>query len=343
MTLAGVMFDEVALMPRSFVEQACARCSVPGSKYWFNCNPSSPEHWFYKEWVKKHKEKNALRLHFTMDDNLALDASIKARYESMYSGVFYQRYIKGLWVLAEGVIYQAFTTESITSLDACATRLRVELKSLKGIDKNSFVAMGASGVIEVGNGLHIVFGTQAASIKEQVKAVMEGKAVVKPDGKKKIRKAANNTNEEIISPMSGRIMKLSDTPDETFASGMLGIGFAIEPDAPEVVSPIDGQITSVFPTKHAICIESDKGEKIMLHLGIDTVKLEGKPFDVQVKEGDKIKAGELLAQIDLEEIKKASSIISPIVFIDKSDYEIILNKSGNVKAGDKGIVSFRKK
>lgn len=233
--------------------------------------------------------------------------------------------------------------ENITSLDACATRLRVELKSLKGIDKNSFVAMGASGVIEVGNGLHIVFGTQAASIKEQVKAVMEGKAVVKPDGKKKIRKAANNTNEEIISPMSGRIMKLSDTPDETFASGMLGIGFAIEPDAPEVVSPIDGQITSVFPTKHAICIESDKGEKIMLHLGIDTVKLEGKPFDVQVKEGDKIKAGELLAQIDLEEIKKASSIISPIVFIDKSDYEIILNKSGNVKAGDKGIVSFRKK
>ena len=113
MTLAGVMFDEVALMPRSFVEQACARCSVPGSKYWFNCNPSSPEHWFYKEWVNKHKEKNALRLHFTMDDNLALDASIKARYESMYSGVFYQRYIKGLWVLAEGVIYQAFTAESI--------------------------------------------------------------------------------------------------------------------------------------------------------------------------------------------------------------------------------------
>ena len=158
---------------------------------------------------------------------------------------------------------------------------------------------------------------------------MEGKAVVKPDGKKKIRKAANNTNEEIISPMSGRIMKLSDTPDETFASGMLGIGFAIEPDAPEVVSPVDGQITSVFPTKHAICIESDKGEKIMLHLGIDTVKLEGKPFDVQVKEGDKIKAGELLAQIDLEEIKKASSIISPIVFIDKSDYEIIIIKKGN--------------
>lgn len=113
MTLAGVMFDEVALMPRTFVEQAQARCSVPGSKYWFNCNPGSPEHWFYKEWVKKHKEKNTLRLHFTMDDNFALDPKIKARYESMYSGVFYQRYIKGLWVLAEGVIYQAFTKDHI--------------------------------------------------------------------------------------------------------------------------------------------------------------------------------------------------------------------------------------
>ena len=112
MTLAGVMFDEVALMPRSFVEQACARCSVPGSKYWFNCNPHSPEHWFYKEWVKNHKKKNALRLHFTMDDNLALDPKIKARYESMYTGVFYQRYIKGLWVLAEGIIYQAFNKET---------------------------------------------------------------------------------------------------------------------------------------------------------------------------------------------------------------------------------------
>lgn len=112
MTLAGVMFDEVALMPRSFVEQACARCSVPSSKYWFNCNPHSPEHWFYKEWVKNHKKKNALRLHFTMDDNLALDPKIKARYESMYTGVFYQRYIKGLWVLAEGIIYQAFNKET---------------------------------------------------------------------------------------------------------------------------------------------------------------------------------------------------------------------------------------
>lgn len=104
-TLAGVLLDEVALMPRSFVEQACARCSVAGSKLWFNCNPGGPEHWFYKEWVLKVKEKNALRLHFTMADNAALDQDIRKRYERLYSGVFYRRYIQGEWCQAEGLIY----------------------------------------------------------------------------------------------------------------------------------------------------------------------------------------------------------------------------------------------
>lgn len=107
-TLAGVLFDEVALMPRSFVEQAMARCSVRGSKFWFNCNPESPGHWFYKEWICKKVEKNVLYLHFTMDDNLSLSPEIKARYEGLYSGVFYERYIRGRWVVAEGLIYSMF-------------------------------------------------------------------------------------------------------------------------------------------------------------------------------------------------------------------------------------------
>ena len=107
-TLAGVLFDEVALMPRSFVEQAMARCSVVGSKFWFNCNPENPSHWFYTEWIKKALERNILHLHFTMDDNLSLDPGIKARYESMYTGVFYRRYIQGLGVKAEGLVYPMF-------------------------------------------------------------------------------------------------------------------------------------------------------------------------------------------------------------------------------------------
>lgn len=107
-TLAGVFFDEVALMPESFVNQATGRCSVDGSKYWFNCNPEGPYHWFKVNWIDKAIEKDLLYLHFTMDDNLSLSEKIKARYRSMYSGVFYKRYILGLWCVAEGVIYDMF-------------------------------------------------------------------------------------------------------------------------------------------------------------------------------------------------------------------------------------------
>lgn len=110
-TLAGILLDEVALMPRSFVEQACARCSVENSKLWFNCNPEGPAHWFYTTWVLEAAKRNMLHLHFTMDDNLSLSASVKARYESLYSGVFYDRFIRGLWVVAEGLIYTMFNKD----------------------------------------------------------------------------------------------------------------------------------------------------------------------------------------------------------------------------------------
>ena len=104
-TLAGVLLDEAAIMPRSFVEQACARCSVPGSKLWFSCNPEGPEHWFYKEWILKAREKNLLHLHFTMQDNPGLAESIRRRYEALYTGVFYRRFILGQWCQAEGLVY----------------------------------------------------------------------------------------------------------------------------------------------------------------------------------------------------------------------------------------------
>lgn len=107
-TLAGVLLDEVALMPRSFVEQALARCSVTGSKLWFNCNPEGPEHWFRKEWILQPEKHRALHLHFTMDDNPSLSEETRQRYYSMYSGIFYQRYILGLWVMSEGLIYDMF-------------------------------------------------------------------------------------------------------------------------------------------------------------------------------------------------------------------------------------------
>lgn len=107
-TLAGFFFDEVALMPESFVNQATGRCSVDGSKFWFNCNPDNPRHWFKANWIDKCEEKNLLYLHFAMDDNLSLSEKIKARYRGMYVGVFFKRYIQGIWCVAEGLVYSMF-------------------------------------------------------------------------------------------------------------------------------------------------------------------------------------------------------------------------------------------
>ena len=107
-TLAGVLLDEAALMPRSFVEQAVARCSVAGSRLWFNCNPENPQHWFYREWILRARERRALYLHFTMEDNPALSPRIRARYRSAYSGVFYRRFVLGEWTAAQGRVYDFF-------------------------------------------------------------------------------------------------------------------------------------------------------------------------------------------------------------------------------------------
>ena len=113
MTLAGVLLDEVVLMPKSFVEQACARCSVTGSRMWFNCNPAGPNHWFYRQWILEAEERNCLHLHFTMEDNPSLTERIRQRYERLYSGVFYRRYVLGQWAQAEGRVYDFFGPEMV--------------------------------------------------------------------------------------------------------------------------------------------------------------------------------------------------------------------------------------
>ena len=112
-TFAGVLLDEVALMPRSFVEQACARCSVAGSRLWFNCNPAGPGHWFYQSWILEAEKRNCLRLHFTMEDNPSLTEAIRERYRRLYTGVFYRRFILGQWAQAEGRVYDFFEPDMV--------------------------------------------------------------------------------------------------------------------------------------------------------------------------------------------------------------------------------------
>ena len=112
-TFAGILLDEVALMPQSFVEQACARCSVAGSRLWFNCNPAGPSHWFYKTWILGAEQRKCLRLHFTMEDNPSLTEAIRERYKRLYTGVFYRRFILGQWAQAEGRVYDFFEPEMV--------------------------------------------------------------------------------------------------------------------------------------------------------------------------------------------------------------------------------------
>jgi PBSX family phage terminase large subunit len=113
LTAAGFFFDEVALMPQSFVNQATARLSVEGAKSWFNCNPAGPHHWFKVEWIDKLTEKHAIRIHFEMEDNPSLSERVIERYKRMYSGVFYDRFIRGLWVLSEGIIFDNFDKDTM--------------------------------------------------------------------------------------------------------------------------------------------------------------------------------------------------------------------------------------
>ena len=144
MTLCGVLLDEVALMPRSFVDQALARCSVEGSKFWFNCNPESPNHWFYKEWIKKAETKNAYYLHFTMEDNPSLSKKLISRYEKLYTGAFYERYVKGRWVANFGLIYPDFKESDLCEVPENPSKFYISC-DYGTVNPSSFGLWGFSG------------------------------------------------------------------------------------------------------------------------------------------------------------------------------------------------------
>ena len=168
-TLAGVLLDEVALMPRSFVEQACARCSVAGSKMWFNCNPAGPEHWFYKEWILEKHKKNVLHLHFTMDDNLSLADEIRRRYENKWTGVFYRRYILGEWCMADGLIYSFDATQhAVTEPVAANIVKRLGMSAAEVLRKYGewYISVDYGTLNPFSAGLWWVYGGRAVRVAE---------------------------------------------------------------------------------------------------------------------------------------------------------------------------------
>ncbi|QPA31853.1 PTS transporter subunit IIABC [Anoxybacillus caldiproteolyticus] len=235
--------------------------------------------------------------------------------------------------------------ENIAHLDACITRLRVSVNDIKQVDKDRLKALGAAGVLEVGNNVQAIFGPKSDILKGQIKDIMEGRAPsrVTEEPKPSTSQAAAGT-EAIAAPLTGEVLPLSEVPDQVFSQKMMGDGFAILPTEGTVVSPVDGKIVNVFPTKHAIGIESTSGREILIHFGIDTVKLNGEGFEALVAQGDEVKKGQPILKVDLDYVKNnAPSIITPIIFTNLSADEIVkVEKQGNVTKGEDNVVTIDK-
>ncbi|KON85635.1 PTS system glucose-specific transporter subunit IICBA [Sporosarcina globispora] len=246
--------------------------------------------------------------------------------------------------------------ENIAHLDACITRLRVSVNDIKNVDKARLKKLGASGVLEVGNNIQAIFGPRSETIKGQMKDIMSGKrprAVEKaPEGgvEQQIEEVnpealqTEHKEESFIAPIKGEIKPITEVPDAVFSEKMMGDGFAIVPAEGTVVSPVDGKIVNMFPTKHAIGILSDSGREILIHVGIDTVNLKGQGFEALAAENDRVEAGQPLLKVDLDYIEKnAASIITPIVFTNLQQGEVVkINKPGSVDLKEKDIIVISK-
>jgi PTS system D-glucosamine-specific IIC component len=253
--------------------------------------------------------------------------------------------------LAAGIIVALGSKENIKDLDACITRLRVTVRDIKKVDSNRLKQLGAAGVMQVGDNIQAIFGPMSDVIKSQISDIITGRTVVKSLPKqntvsnKEIGFKKASSNDKIVAPMSGKLLDLSDVPDNVFASKMMGDGFAINPTDGLVVSPVDGVVESIFPTKHALTMTASNGRELLIHIGIDTMNLKGEGFELVAEAGQKVKKGDKLIKIDLYYIKaNAKSTISPVIFTNLSEDEVVsLSYNRDVVHGQKNVVYIVKK
>lgn len=244
--------------------------------------------------------------------------------------------------------------ENITHLDACITRLRVEVKDKAGVDKNRLKKLGASGVLEVGNNVQAIFGTRSDTIKSQIQDVINGKTpaasaapvVVTPEPEEEQQAGEAGEaiiKEDIVSPVNGELLDITEVPDPVFSQKMTGDGFAFLSEDGKIASPVYGKVFNVFPSKHAIGIMSDGGKEVLVHIGVNTVKLKGQGFTVLVEEGDLVAAGQPIMEVDLEYVKAhAPSVISPVIFSNLPEgSSVTLKKPGKVSIGDQDIITIQ--
>lgn len=231
--------------------------------------------------------------------------------------------------------------DNIEVLDACITRLRLTLKNVSIVDKSMLKALGAAGVLTAGNSVQAIFGTEAERIKDEIKGIISNGGFIPSKTAKEIkveapvRKAISGTV-EILNPIEGEIVDLSKVPDEVFSAKLLGDGFAIIPSDNKLYSPVTGEIKVLFPTKHAVAIVTDNGLEVLVHVGIDTVNLNGEGFTTYVEQGNKVKKGDLLLSFDQKLIKeKAKSNITPVIFTNMDDIKGIKVEFGNKKQSEK--------
>lgn len=240
-------------------------------------------------------------------------------------------------------------SDNIKHLDACITRLRIEVKDKSTVDKNRLKDLGASGVLEVGNNVQAIFGTRSDTIKSQMKDIIEGRIPSEPevDPEPEVEQAQGESGEavipeQIVMPANGELLDITQVPDPVFSEKMTGDGFAFLPHENTIHSPVNGKVFNVFPSKHAIGIMSDGGKEVLVHIGVNTVKLKGQGFKVLVEEGDLVSAGQPIMEVDVEYVKAhAPSIISPVIFSNLPEGSVVkLEKPGVQKAGEDKIITI---
>ncbi|MBS6560268.1 MAG: glucose PTS transporter subunit IIA [Clostridiales bacterium] len=259
--------------------------------------------------------------------------------------------------LSEEDMISAMITEglggkaNITDLDCCATRLRVTVSDQKKVKQDVLKASGASGVILKGNGVQVIYGPKVTVIKSNLEDYLEHASDVPVEvatpvvEEKKEEVVTNNKKAEdkketvICSPFTGKAMELSEVGDGVFSEKMLGNGIAVEPEEGTIMAPFDGTIAAVFDTKHAIGLVSNTGLELLIHIGIDTVQLNGKYYDIKVKNGDQIKKGDVIGTVDLEAIRSEGyRTVTPIIVSNTDNYNEFKEKTGSVTAGEEILV-----
>lgn len=231
---------------------------------------------------------------------------------------------------------------NIVDVDACMTRLRVTVKDNAKVGKeDQWKAVGAMGLIVKDNGVQAVYGPKADVLKSDIQDILDSgmdipEVNVAAKEETTAKTAATGESVDLVAVANGEVIAIEAVADPVFSGKMMGDGFAVEPTDGTIVSPVNGTIKSVFPTKHAIGIETKDGVEVLVHMGIDTVSLEGKPFSVKVKEGDQVQAGQVLAQVDLEALQQADKKATMIVVFTNMDkiQAFELTQKGSQQAGN---------